>query len=152
MPQGGCYEQEHEAVDVAGKPQSRGGRHRQRAGAVSLPFPRLHPHARQGLAVSDYESLRAEARELEAEDRIYRINARRAWASTQGEPGDQPEFICPGCGLDGECECPEEEVEHEDEGPEVVAGVERGNQAQAVRHARCAEESRTEAEPCEVKS
>lgn len=100
--------------------------------------------------MSDWESLRAEARELEAEDRICRINARRAWASTQGEPGDPPEFVCADCGVDGECVCPEEEAEHEDEGTEVVAGVGRGNQAQAVGPARRVEESRTEAEPCEM--
>lgn len=43
--------------------------------------------------MSDYESLRAEAREYEAEDRIDRINARRAWQAMQGEPGDPPEYI-----------------------------------------------------------
>lgn len=100
--------------------------------------------------MSDWESLRAEARELKVEDRIDRINARRAWASSQGEPGDPPEFVCPDCGIDGECECPEEEDEHEDEGAEVVAGVDRGNQTQAVRPARRVEEVRKEAAPCAI--
>lgn len=101
--------------------------------------------------MSDWESLREEARELAAEDRIHRINAHRAWASTQGEPGDPPEFICPGCGLDGECECPEEEAEHEDEGNEAVAVVDRRSQAQGLGPTRRVEESRTEAELCEMK-
>ena len=79
-----------------------------------------------------------------AEESIRRINARRVLASRQGEPGDPPEFICPECGLDGDCECEEQEVEDEDERPEVVVAVGHGNQAQAVGHARRADGCRAE--------
>lgn len=62
--------------------------------------------------MSDWESIQAEARELEAEDRIHRINARRA-ASVNSASEGPPSYICEGCTLDSDCECPEE-VEHED--------------------------------------
>ena len=39
---------------------------------------------------------------------IETLNVLRSWWSRQGEPGDAPEVICPGCGFEGDC--------HSDEG------------------------------------
>ena len=89
--------------------------------------------------MSDYESLRAEAREYEAEDRCGRINARRARQAMQGEPGDPPEYI-------GEDDDEDEEAGDEDT-TEAGLDVGRKHQAQAVRPERRAVKERAEVEP-----
>jgi|CXWL01.1.fsa_nt_gi hypothetical protein len=61
--------------------------------------------------MADWDDLRAEARELETDDRIRRINQSRGRQAAHGPPGDAPEFICAECGQDGDCDCPPEKAE-----------------------------------------
>lgn len=84
--------------------------------------------------MSDWESIQAEARELEAEDRIHRINAKRA-ASVNSASEVPPSYICEDCTLDGDCECTEE-VEHEDAINETGRSYITGDAPAAVRAAR----------------
>lgn len=98
--------------------------------------------------MSDWDDIRADAREEVAEARISRVNARR-WGSVDSASEEPPLCICESCGLDGDCECPEEES-HEDEGNEADSVVERGDQAEALGPARRTEEDGEEAAPCEI--
>lgn len=54
--------------------------------------------------MSDSESLRADAREMAAEERVRRVNTRRS-ATVNSASLEPPEYVCEDCGLDGDCQC-----------------------------------------------
>jgi hypothetical protein len=55
--------------------------------------------------VSDWESLRADAREDESDARVRRVNTSRL-AGVNSASEEPPSYICEDCGLDWDCACP----------------------------------------------